>query len=99
MRVKCAIETSHRERRLNAENALYSPQEMQERFADHPEWLRWAQAIADAIEPAFELGQRRYPRLQMTAEESDGTLRHLTKALSAATEPCRPRCRSALRTS
>lgn len=75
LRLGIPLEALHRERPLNAERYLKSPQEMGELFRDHPEWLREAGEVVARCRSPFDFGARLYPRWAGGAAEAAAILR------------------------
>lgn len=80
VRLGVRVEAIHPERPLNGERYLLSPQEMAERFADHPELLDRSDEIAALCAPALESGLRLYPSFALPhGETAEGRLRALVQ--------------------
>ncbi len=84
VRCRTSLEGCEQERRGNHESALLSPQEMRERFADHPEAVRETTELAQRLEFALteELGYR-YPDFSDGEEPAIVQLRRVCEAAFA----------------
>ncbi len=89
VRTLTTLEEVHPERPLNAQAYLRSPAEMEAYFADCPEALKNAEAIAERCEPALQPGGYRFPEYPTApGETAAGTLARL--ALRGAKQRYQP---------
>ncbi len=65
IRTLTCLDDVHPERRLNAENYLKSPEEMDALFPLYPEAIRTAGEIAIRCEPGLLLGQKLFPKFPL----------------------------------
>ena len=88
-RTLTTLEEVHPERPLNAQEYLRSPAETEAQFAEYPEALARAEAIAERCEPALQPGRYRFPEYPTApGETAAGTLARL--ALRGARQRYRP---------
>ncbi|MEN8181269.1 MAG: error-prone DNA polymerase [Myxococcota bacterium] len=99
LRHKTSLDRAGRRLEPNAERGLRTPEEMEQRFADRPEWVRATRSIAERCAFTLEDLGYRFPLFPVPeGQTQDSWLRHLT--LAGARErygdPPPPRARAQL---
>ncbi|MGI6643548.1 MAG: DNA polymerase III subunit alpha [Bacillota bacterium] len=79
VRTLTKLEEVHPERRLNAENYLKSPEEMEREFKSYPDAIRATMDISGQCECPLQLGKSTFPSYELPKEFSSSKefLRHL----------------------